>query len=355
MAEEAWTALGFPPAGFISTAPSAPAAIRGSFWRRADRFWRSTATPAPSRAAQELVDESGGQAGSGADPHSQMETAAREKGLGPFDGIVLDIGVSSMQFDQPERGFSFRFDGPLDMRMERAGRSAADLVNELEAEPLADILYNYGEERASRADRPRHRRRARQGARSRRPAALAEIIARAASGQEAAKSIPRPAPSRPCASPSTRSSDELTQRAGGGRTAAAAGRPACGGHLPFARRPHRQAILRQRVRARPRGSAPAARRNAAAAADFRPDGWPAGRRRHTPNARATRARARRNCAGPSARTRRPRNKKSCPRKEGPLTCCAFSTSSRSSCWSARPFTPIRSNMRRSIRPRKWLS
>ncbi len=55
-----------------------------------------------------------------------------------------------MQFDQAERGFSFRFDGPLDMRMERAGRSAADLVNELEAEPLANILYLYGEERASR-------------------------------------------------------------------------------------------------------------------------------------------------------------------------------------------------------------
>ena len=70
--------------------------------------------------------------------------------MGPFDGIVLDIGVSSMQLDQPERGFSFRFDGPLDMRMERAGRSAADLVNELEAEPLANLLYLYGEERASR-------------------------------------------------------------------------------------------------------------------------------------------------------------------------------------------------------------
>jgi 16S rRNA (cytosine1402-N4)-methyltransferase len=81
---------------------------------------------------------------------SRMEAAARAAGLGPFDGIVLDIGVSSMQFDQPERGFSFRFDGPLDMRMERAGRSAADLVNELEAEPLANILYLYGEERASR-------------------------------------------------------------------------------------------------------------------------------------------------------------------------------------------------------------
>jgi 16S rRNA (cytosine1402-N4)-methyltransferase len=69
----------------------------------------------------------------------------------PLDGIVLDIGVSSMQIDQAERGFSFRFDGPLDMRMGREGRSAADLVNEAEEGVLADIFYHYGEERRSRA------------------------------------------------------------------------------------------------------------------------------------------------------------------------------------------------------------
>jgi 16S rRNA (cytosine1402-N4)-methyltransferase len=64
---------------------------------------------------------------------------------------VLDIGVSSMQIDQAERGFSFRFDGPLDMRMGREGRSAADLVNEAEEGLLANIFYHYGEERRSRA------------------------------------------------------------------------------------------------------------------------------------------------------------------------------------------------------------
>lgn len=67
-----------------------------------------------------------------------------------LDGVVLDIGVSSMQLDQAERGFSFMKDGPLDMRMSAQGMTAADLVNEADEATLADILYTYGEERASR-------------------------------------------------------------------------------------------------------------------------------------------------------------------------------------------------------------
>lgn len=67
-----------------------------------------------------------------------------------LDGVVLDLGVSSMQLDQPERGFSFLRDGPLDMRMGREGPTAADLVNFSPEAQLADILYQYGEERASR-------------------------------------------------------------------------------------------------------------------------------------------------------------------------------------------------------------
>ncbi|WP_417606112.1 16S rRNA (cytosine(1402)-N(4))-methyltransferase RsmH [Primorskyibacter flagellatus] len=66
------------------------------------------------------------------------------------DGVVLDLGVSSMQLDLAERGFSFMRDGPLDMRMGVTGDSAADLVNSAEEIDLADILYTYGEERASR-------------------------------------------------------------------------------------------------------------------------------------------------------------------------------------------------------------
>lgn len=81
---------------------------------------------------------------------SQLEDIARAQGFAPLDGVVFDIGVSSMQFDQAGRGFSFRAEGPLDMRMEGRGRSAADIVNEADAETLADILYFYGEERAAR-------------------------------------------------------------------------------------------------------------------------------------------------------------------------------------------------------------
>jgi 16S rRNA (cytosine1402-N4)-methyltransferase len=66
------------------------------------------------------------------------------------DGVALDLGLSSMQIDDAERGFSFRFDGPLDMRMESQGRTAADIVNNLGEEDLAHIIYRFGEERASR-------------------------------------------------------------------------------------------------------------------------------------------------------------------------------------------------------------
>ena len=70
---------------------------------------------------------------------------------GALDGVVLDLGVSSMQLDQAERGFSFMADGPLDMRMSQDGTSAAELVADASETMLADILYHYGEERAARS------------------------------------------------------------------------------------------------------------------------------------------------------------------------------------------------------------
>ncbi len=77
---------------------------------------------------------------------SNLDTLAGIK----VDGVVLDLGVSSMQIDQAERGFSFQKDGPLDMRMGQDGTSAADLVNDSDEAELADILYVFGEEHASR-------------------------------------------------------------------------------------------------------------------------------------------------------------------------------------------------------------
>ena len=115
----------------------------------------------------------------------------------PLDGVVLDLGVSSMQIDQAARGFSFMKDGPLDMRMSQSGDSAADLVNTSDEAHLADVLYLYGEEHASR-------RIARSivAARAEEPITttlrLAEIIA---------KCLPRPKPGQ--SHPATRSFQAL--------------------------------------------------------------------------------------------------------------------------------------------------
>jgi 16S rRNA (cytosine1402-N4)-methyltransferase len=73
-----------------------------------------------------------------------------EQGVAALDGVVLDLGVSSFQLDQPERGFSFQSNGPLDMRMGKVGKSAQDIVNSLPESELADLLFDLGEERHAR-------------------------------------------------------------------------------------------------------------------------------------------------------------------------------------------------------------
>ena len=79
-----------------------------------------------------------------------MERLLSEQNIHTVDGITLDLGVSSLQLDDPERGFSFKKDGPLDMRMSSDGPTAADIVNEAAEDELSNIIYQYGEERFSR-------------------------------------------------------------------------------------------------------------------------------------------------------------------------------------------------------------
>ncbi|MBI5494244.1 MAG: 16S rRNA (cytosine(1402)-N(4))-methyltransferase RsmH [Deltaproteobacteria bacterium] len=84
-------------------------------------------------------------------PFSELQSVLRDAATGPVDGVFADLGVSSPQLDDPARGFSFRADGPLDMRMDPSrGESAAELVDRLDPDELADTIYELGEERHSR-------------------------------------------------------------------------------------------------------------------------------------------------------------------------------------------------------------
>ena len=81
---------------------------------------------------------------------SEMVAALAQAGVARIEGLAMDIGVSSMQLDQPGRGFAFSTEGPLDMRMSREGESAAEFLNSAREEEIADVIYRYGEERQSR-------------------------------------------------------------------------------------------------------------------------------------------------------------------------------------------------------------
>ncbi|BAU93747.1 S-adenosyl-dependent methyltransferase [Methylorubrum populi] len=107
--------------------------------------------PTAIRSGADLVEASGGRLRLVQGRFGDLDTLLADQGEAQADWVVLDIGVSSMQLDEAHRGFSFRQDGPLDMRMGGEGPSAADLVNGEEESTLADILYHFGEERRSRA------------------------------------------------------------------------------------------------------------------------------------------------------------------------------------------------------------
>jgi 16S rRNA (cytosine1402-N4)-methyltransferase len=99
---------------------------------------------------QALVAESDGHLELIAETFSRLADVLDDRGIEGVDGVTLDIGVSSMQLDRADRGFSFQSDGPLDMRMEQVGPSAADFVNEADETEIADVLFHLGEERQSR-------------------------------------------------------------------------------------------------------------------------------------------------------------------------------------------------------------
>ncbi|ODP36646.1 16S rRNA (cytosine(1402)-N(4))-methyltransferase RsmH [Sphingomonas turrisvirgatae] len=106
--------------------------------------------PAAIGGGQALVAASDGKLTLIEAPFSSLDSELETRGLTPVDGVTMDIGVSSMQLDQAERGFSFQGDGPLDMRMAGEGMTAAEFVNEADEAEIADVLFHYGEEPRSR-------------------------------------------------------------------------------------------------------------------------------------------------------------------------------------------------------------
>jgi 16S rRNA (cytosine1402-N4)-methyltransferase len=106
--------------------------------------------PSAISEGEEIAALSGGRLTLVPERFSRMRQALADRGVTQVDGVTLDIGVSSMQLDRAERGFSFQSDGPLDMRMGQEGMSAADFLNTASEEDIADVIYRYGEEPKSR-------------------------------------------------------------------------------------------------------------------------------------------------------------------------------------------------------------
>jgi 16S rRNA (cytosine1402-N4)-methyltransferase len=102
-------------------------------------------------AGFDLVDRSGGRLTLVEDRFSNLAKICAAQGIDAVDGVVMDVGVSSMQLDEADRGFSFRLGGPLDMQMGHGGPTAADVIAKASEADLANIIYIFGEERHSRA------------------------------------------------------------------------------------------------------------------------------------------------------------------------------------------------------------
>ena len=142
--------------------------------------------PEAIQCGEVLAASSGGRLTLVPERFSRMRQALSAHGVDSVDGVTLDIGVSSMQLDRPERGFSFQADGPLDMRMGGDGASAADFLNQADEAEIADVIFHYGEE-------PKARRIARAIVAARpieRTAQLADIVRRAVGHKPGAKKDP---------------------------------------------------------------------------------------------------------------------------------------------------------------------
>jgi 16S rRNA (cytosine1402-N4)-methyltransferase len=116
----------------------------------ASRVYAFDRDPDAIQEGEALEASSGGRLTLVPERFSRMRQALADRNVEAVDGVTLDIGVSSMQLDRPERGFSFQGDGPLDMRMARDGQSAAEFLNHAPEEEIADVIYRYGEEPKSR-------------------------------------------------------------------------------------------------------------------------------------------------------------------------------------------------------------
>ena len=153
---------------------------------RGARVFAFDRDPEAISEARELADQSGERLTLVPERFSRMRQALSAHGVERVDGVTLDIGVSSMQLDQAERGFSFQVDGPLDMRMGKTGPTAADFLNGASEEEIADVLFRYGEE-------PKSRRIARAIVAARpisRTGQLADIVRKAAGYTPASKKDP---------------------------------------------------------------------------------------------------------------------------------------------------------------------